>query len=65
MQNNLFYCYSVKLAYFITSQGMNYISKGRNKNNGLTYYVFNKSKELDEIIELWNKLKEAKNQNEL
>lgn len=64
MQNNLFYCYSFKLAYFIKSQGMNYINKGRNRNNGLTYYVFNKSKELDEIIELWNKLKEDKIQNE-
>ena len=64
MQNKLFYCYSFKLAYFIKSQGMNYINKGRNRNNGLTYYVFKKSKELDEIIELWNKLKEAKIQNE-
>ena len=61
MQNNLFYCYSFKLAYFIKSQGMSYINKGKNRNNGLTYYVFNKSKELDEIIILWNKLKEAKN----
>lgn len=60
-ENNLFYCYSFRLAYFIKSQGMNYINKGKNRNNGLTYYVFNKSKELDEIIILWNKLKEAKN----
>ena len=59
--NKLFFCYSFRLAYFIKSQGMNYINKGKNRNNGLTYYVFNKSKELDEIIILWNKLKEAKN----
>jgi len=39
-----FFCYSFKLAYFIKSQG-------------LDYYVFQKSDRLDEIIQQWNKLK--------
>lgn len=52
-----FFCYSFKLAYFIKSQGLNYLNKGRNRNNNLTYYVFQKSDRLDEIIQQWNKLK--------
>lgn len=56
-QNNLFYCYSHKLAYFIKSQGINYINKGVNKNNNLSYFVFKKSNTLDEIIKKWNKSK--------
>lgn len=56
-QNNLFFCYSHKLAYFIKSQGINYINKGVNKNNQLSYFVFKKSNELDEIIKKWNELK--------
>ena len=35
-----FFCYSFKLAYFIKSQGLDYLNKGRNRNNNLTYYVF-------------------------
>ena len=59
MQNNnsIFYCYSFKLAYFIKSQGIDYLFKGKNKNNNLTYFAFEKSKELDLIIIKWNKLK--------
>lgn len=52
-----FFCYSFKLAYFIKSQGLDYLNKGRNRNNNLTYYVFQKSDRLDEIIQQWNKLK--------
>ncbi|MFR7443024.1 MAG: DUF5659 domain-containing protein [Sellimonas intestinalis] len=51
------FCYSFKLAYFIKSQGLDYLNKGRNRNNNLTYYVFQKSDRLDEIIQQWNKLK--------
>ena len=58
MQNkNIFYCYSFKLAYFIKSQGIDYLYKGINKNNCLTYYAFQKSNNLDKVIDLWNKLK--------
>lgn len=52
-----FYCYSYNLTYFIKSQGINYIYKSRNKNNGLQFYAFEKSDHLDEVIDLWNKLK--------
>jgi len=55
--NNIFYCYSFRLAYFIKSQGTDYLFKGKNKRNNLTYYAFKKSQTLDQIIMLWNKLK--------
>lgn len=61
--NNIFYCYSFRLAYFIKSQGINYLFKGKNKRNNLTYYAFQKSKKLDQIITLWNKLKSKEDKN--
>lgn len=63
--NNIFYCYSFKLAYFIKSQGTNYLFKGKNKNNNLTYFAFPKSEGLDRIIVSWNKLKAKEDMNEL
>lgn len=61
--NNIFYCYSFKLAYFIKSQGINYLFKGKNKRNNLTYYAFQKSIDLDRIISSWNKLKSKEDKN--
>lgn len=55
--NNIFYCYSFRLAYFIKSQGTDYLFKGKNRRNNLTYYAFQKSQNLDQIITLWNELK--------
>lgn len=60
VNNKLFFCYSFKLAYFIKSQGIDYINKGKNKNNNLSYFVFEKSTRLDEIICEWNKFKSKK-----
>ena len=54
---DIFYCYSFKLAYFIKSQGIDYLYKNKNKRNQLTYYAFQKSDDLNNAIELWNKLK--------
>lgn len=62
-QTNLFFCYSHKLAYFIKSQGINYINKGVNRNNHLSYFVFNKSNKLDDVIKMWNELKFKGGQN--
>lgn len=60
---NIFYCYSFKLAYFIKSQGVSYLFKGRNKNNNLTYYAFQKSDRIDHIIKLWERLKSKEDIN--
>ena len=63
--NNIFYCYSFRLAYFIKSQGTDYLFKGKNKRNNLTYYAFKKSQTLDQIIMLWNKLKSKEDKNNI
>ena len=55
--NNIFYCYSVKMKDFIKSQGINYISKGVNKKSNRVYFTFKKSETLDEVISLWNEIK--------
>lgn len=54
---NIFYCYSFRLAYFLKSQGLNYLFKGKNRNNHLIYFAFPKSEQLDHSIRKWNNLK--------
>lgn len=57
MDNNLFYCYSLRLKYFLKAMGLIYISSGINKNTNIKYCVFEKSKKLDDLIALWNGIK--------
>lgn len=35
----------------------NYLSVGINKNTNIKYWTFQKSKRLDELIKLWNQIK--------
>jgi hypothetical protein len=57
MENNYFYCYSVKLKDFIKSMGLDYIKKDVNHRSGKPYFLFEKSKELDIAINKWNLIK--------
>lgn len=52
-----FYCYSYKLMYFLKSCGFWYLSKGFNRKSISNYYLFEKSKELDNAIITWNAIK--------
>ena len=56
-QTKYFYCYSVRMCYFIRSFNLKYNDKGINKTSNTQYYVFDKSEKLDKIIELYNKVK--------
>ncbi|WP_408631363.1 DUF5659 domain-containing protein [Mediterraneibacter hominis] len=56
-KNNIFYCYSKRMSYFIRSFGIQYISIGFNKNTNTKYYIFEKSKQLDKIIQFYNEVK--------
>lgn len=58
IKKNIFHCYSFRLCHFLQSQGFRYIEKRKNKNNNLTYFTFQKSKELNITIKKWNDLKE-------
>lgn len=55
--DNKFYCYSKRLAYFIRSFNIKYLTVGFNHNSHVKYYVFEKSDRLDRIIELYKQVK--------
>lgn len=55
--NDLYYCYSKKLHYFLMSLDEKYISSSINKNTNTRYWTFKKSERLDEKIALWNEIK--------
>lgn len=65
MKNPFFHCYSFRLCHFLQSQGFRYIKKCKNKNNRLTFFTFNKSKELNIAIDDWNNLKRKSKSEEL
>lgn len=52
-----FYCYSTKLSHFIRAFDIKYVCIGFNKKSETKYHVFEKSKKLDKVIELYNKIK--------
>lgn len=55
--NNIFYCYSKKLSYFIRAFDISYIDIGIHPITKVKYYMFSKSERLDKIIELYNEIK--------
>lgn len=55
--NDIYFCYSKKLHYFLMGLGESYISSNANKNTGVRYWTFQKSKDLDKKIELYNSVK--------
>lgn len=55
--NDIYFCYSKKLHYFLMGLCESYISSNINKNTGVRYWTFQKSKDLDEKIELYNSVK--------
>lgn len=57
MNSNKFYCYSTRLSYFLRSFNLKYQSIGINHNSNTKYYVFEKSEKLDQVIQLYNKVK--------
>lgn len=56
-KQEIYYCYSNKLHHFLLALGERYISVSVNKNTNAKYWTFNKSKQLDEKIEIYNSLK--------
>lgn len=55
--HDYFYCYSYRLMYFIKSCGIDYEKYGFNKNNGLKYFMFERSEKLNNVLDKWNDLK--------
>lgn len=55
--HDYFYCYSYRLMYFIKSCGIDYEKYDFNKNNGLKYFMFERSEKLNNVLDKWNDLK--------
>lgn len=58
MENNFFYCYSLKLKDFLKSQGFRFITKGLHPKSGRPFFMFEKSEMLDKAIVKWNEIKQ-------
>lgn len=52
-----FYCYSRRMALFIRSMGYFYEEIGQNDRTEAVYTKFRKTKKLNEILKLWDKIK--------
>lgn len=57
MQNNIFYCYSKRMSYFLKSMKEKYLYSNINKNTNTRFWAFEKSDRLDFLIELWKEIK--------
>lgn len=56
-ENKIFYCYSFRLFHYLVAFGEKCYASKINSNSGKRYWVFYKSKRLDNIIESYNKMK--------
>lgn len=52
-----FYCYSYRMALFIRAMGYRYEDIGEHPSTGAVYTQFRKTKKLNEILALWDRLK--------
>lgn len=58
MQNNdIFYCYSLRLYHFISAFGEKCYGSSVNKVSGNRYWMFKKSERLDKVINAYNGMK--------
>ena len=55
--NNIFYCYSKRMSLFLRAMKEEYIAVGVNQKTNVKYWTFNKSERLDNLITLWNEIK--------
>lgn len=52
-----FYCYSLRMYHFLVCFNEQCLASKVNSKSGKRYWIFNKSKRLDKIIESYNKMK--------
>ncbi|MBQ2396125.1 MAG: hypothetical protein II304_03655 [Bacteroidales bacterium] len=58
-QNDIFYCYSLRLFHFLSAFGEHCYTSKINSRSKNRYWIFHKSERLDNIIELYNKVKHS------
>ena len=55
--NDIFYCYSKRMSLFLRAMKEEYLTVDRHPKTNVRFWTFNKSQRLDELIELWNQIK--------
>ena len=55
--NDIFYCYSKRMKYFLQAMKEEYIAVRVNQKTNVRYWTFKKSERLDYLISLWNEIK--------
>lgn len=51
--NKYFYCYSYPLKEFFKKNGLTYITAAQNKTTQKTYWLFEESEELNNLLQKW------------
>lgn len=59
MEQNNFYCYSLRLFHYLSAFDEKCYTSRINLQSGKRYWVFKKSKRLDEIIQSYNNMKNS------
>lgn len=54
---DVYYCYSKRLCLFLRSMNESFLDVGTNKKSNTKYWIFIKSKRLDDLIIIWNEIK--------
>ena len=57
IMNDIFYCYSKRMSLFLRSMKEEYIAVGENQKTHVKYWTFYKSERLDNLIKIWNTIK--------
>lgn len=58
MEQNYFYCYSIKLKDWFKLNGLQYVQR-RIHSNGNYYWMFRKDEKLDQALKDWDKFKKV------
>lgn len=56
MNNNIFYCYSIKLKDWLKLNGLYFINKGIHPNGNI-FWCFERNEQLDKALTDWDKYK--------
>lgn len=57
MQDNYFYCYDKRLAFYIKEHGFSYITKAKHHKSNDLFYLFKLTDEISIVIDTWGKSK--------
>lgn len=57
MNNEFFYCYSIKLHEYLRANGLSYICAGLNENTMRKFWQYKRDDKLNELLRMWRENK--------